>query len=82
MGSRVRPPAFARCIRDARRRGTGCYSCDVQFGQRIALIEMVVGEGSEAGRSTELLIRFTCLTTRKTARAMMRKLMISFRNCP
>ena len=50
----------------------------MQFGQRLALIEMVEAQNGHslvtgcapgAGRSTELLMRFTCLTIMNTASA-------------
>jgi hypothetical protein len=69
----------------------GRHNWDVQFGQRVALIEIVdaqngqsfvVGAAVGSGLSTELLMRLTCFTSTNTAAATIRKLITSLMNWP
>src|SRR6185503_3032653 len=69
----------------------GGYSCEVHCGHRFALMEIVeaqyghsrvLADAAGAGLSTELLMRLTCLTRRKTAAATIRKLTTSFISWP
>src|ERR1700752_4033504 len=67
------------------------HTGEVHWGQRVALIEIVdtqyghsfvVGAAPGAGWSTALLMRFTCLISRNTAKATMRNPITSLRNWP
>ena len=65
------------------------YSCEVQLGQRVALMEISVMQnshslvvGSAAGASSLRLIEFMALMTMNTAMATIRKLITVLMNIP